>query len=121
LARGKSESVVALYLSFGVVAGGILQVLVHLIAMKFNALNKIFWGGLSGYFKGKRAQSKGFFINFYHGLLGSSAMQISAFMDTWLASFLVSGSISYLFYANRIFQLPLAIFAIALSQASKDH
>ena len=85
--------------------------------MKFNALNKIFWGGLSGYFKGKRAQSKGFFINFYHGLLGSSAMQISAFMDTWLASFLVSGSISYLFYANRIFQLPLAIFAIALSQA----
>lgn len=117
LARGKSESVVALYLSFGVVAGGILQVLVHLIAMKFNALNKIFWGGLSGYFKGKRAQSKGFFINFYHGLLGSSAMQISAFMDTWLASFLVSGSISYLFYANRIFQLPLAIFAIALSQA----
>jgi len=30
---------------------------------------------------------------------------------------LAAGSISYLFYANRIFQLPLAIFAIALSTA----
>jgi len=40
-----------------------------------------------------------------------------AFLDTWLASFLVSGSISYLYYANRIFQLPLALFAIALSTA----
>ncbi|MCD8213351.1 MAG: lipid II flippase MurJ, partial [Campylobacter sp.] len=104
-------------LSFGVVAGGILQVLAHIIAIKFNGMNKIFWGGVKGYLKGKRVNSKGFFINFYHGLLGSSAMQISAFMDTWLASFLASGSISYLFYANRIFQLPLAIFAIALSQA----
>ena len=44
-------------------------------------------------------------------------MQLSSFMDTWLASFLAAGSISYLFYANRIFQLPLAIFAIALSTA----
>jgi putative peptidoglycan lipid II flippase len=40
-----------------------------------------------------------------------------AFLDTWLASFLTSGSISYLYYANRIFQLPLAIFAISLTVA----
>ena len=38
-------------------------------------------------------------------------------MDTWLASFLVTGSISYLYYANRVFQLPLALFAIATSVA----
>ena len=37
-------------------------------------------------------------------------MHISAFIDTWLASMLISGSISYLYYANRVFQLPLAIF-----------
>ncbi len=30
---------------------------------------------------------------------------------------LISGSISYLYYANRVFQLPLAIFAIATSIA----
>ncbi|MBR8465855.1 murein biosynthesis integral membrane protein MurJ [Campylobacter sp. faydin G-140] len=117
LARGKDEQTVAYYLSFGVVMGGILQVLAHIIALKFNNLNRLFYGGLNGYIKGKRTNLKGFFTNFYHGLLGSSAMQISAFIDTWLASFLVSGSISYMFYANRISQLPLAIFAIALSQA----
>lgn len=117
LSRNQSEKIVAYYLSFGVVIGGVLQVLAHIIAMKINGIGKLFVGGLKAYTQKKRANVKGFFINFYHGLLGSSAMQISAFMDTWLASFLAAGSISYLFYANRIFQLPLAIFAIALTQA----
>lgn len=117
LAKGKEQSEVAMYLSCGVVLGGILQVFTHLIALKFKGLNKLFFGGIKGYIKGKKTKIKGFFVNFYHGLLGSSAMQIGAFMDTWLASFLVSGSISYMFYANRIFQLPLAVFAIALAQA----
>jgi putative peptidoglycan lipid II flippase len=43
--------------------------------------------------------------------------QISSFIDTSLASVLISGAISDLFYANRIFQLPLAIIAIAASIA----
>ena len=107
----------ALYLSFGVIVGGVLQVISHIIALKFCKLSKLFFGGIINYIKGKRTDTKGFFGNFYHGVVGSSAMQISSFMDTWLASFLISGSISYLFYANRIFQLPLAIFAIALSTA----
>ncbi|CAD7287056.1 murein biosynthesis integral membrane protein MurJ [Campylobacter suis] len=117
LAYGKDEKSVAFCLSYGVIAGGVLQVLVHIIAMQKTGAGKIFFGGLKGYAAKKRESIKGFFSNFYHGLIGSSAMQISAFMDTWLASFLVTGSISYLFYANRIFQLPLAVFAIALSQA----
>ena len=41
----------------------------------------------------------------------------SFILDTFLASFLITGSISYLYYANRIFQLPLALFAIATSIA----
>ena len=44
---------------------------------------------------------------------GNSTPQISAFIDTLLATFLMTGSVSSLFYANRIFQLPLAIIAIA--------
>jgi putative peptidoglycan lipid II flippase len=47
------------------------------------------------------------------GILGNSTPQISAFVDTILATFLMTGSVSYLFYANRVFQLPLAIIAIA--------
>jgi len=53
----------------------------------------------------------------FPAIWGNSTAQVMAFLDTWLASFLVSGSISYLYYANRIFQLPLALFAIALSTA----
>ncbi|WP_169752283.1 murein biosynthesis integral membrane protein MurJ [Campylobacter mucosalis] len=117
LANGLSQKEVATYLSYGVVIGGVLQLLTHFVALKFKGLNPLFFGGIFRYLKGKKTNTKGFFVNFYHGLLGSSAMQISAFLDTWLASFLASGSISYMFYANRIFQLPLAIFAIALSQA----
>ncbi len=60
---------------------------------------------------------KSFFSQFFPALLGSSTAQIASFIDTLLASFLVSGSVSYLYYANRIFQLPLALFAIATSTA----
>ncbi len=60
---------------------------------------------------------KSFFSQFFPSLLGSSTAQIASFIDTLLASFLVSGSVSYLYYANRIFQLPLALFAIATSTA----
>ena len=108
LARGQEPKIVV---------GGVLQLIAHLIALKFNGISKLFFGGIVKFAHGKRADTKGFFGNFFHGLVGSSAMQLSSFMDTWLASFLAAGSISYLFYANRIFQLPLAIFAIALSTA----
>lgn len=63
------------------------------------------------------ADIKAFFRQFFPALLGSSTAQIASFIDTLLASFLVSGSVSYLYYANRIFQLPLALFAIATSTA----
>jgi putative peptidoglycan lipid II flippase len=65
--------------------------------------------------KQNELERKGFYKNFFHSVLGGSTVQLSAFVDTWLASFLAAGSISYLFYANRVFQLPLALFAIALS------
>ena len=64
-----------------------------------------------------RSDIKSFFAQFFPALLGSSTAQIASFIDTLLASFLVSGSVSYLYYANRIFQLPLALFAIATSTA----
>lgn len=60
---------------------------------------------------------KRFFKQFSPAMFGSSTAQFASFIDTLLASFLVSGSISCLYYANRIFQLPLAIFAIATSTA----
>jgi putative peptidoglycan lipid II flippase len=64
-----------------------------------------------------KKETKEFRMQFFPAIWGNSTAQISAFLDTFLASFLMTGSISYLYYANRIFQLPLAIFAIATSVA----
>jgi putative peptidoglycan lipid II flippase len=106
---GKYE--ITYYLSYGVLVGGFLQILVHIIAIKKKNLFKIFT------FKKMKISENKFYKNFVSATLGSSTSHISAFLDTWLASFLVSGSISYLYYANRVFQLPLALFAIATSIA----
>jgi putative peptidoglycan lipid II flippase len=103
-------------LSWGVVLGGILQALVHLWAIKKWRMARMLFAGLKR-FKKNSSQTKPFYRNFFHAVLGSSTAQLSAFLDTWLASFLAFGSISYLYYANRVFQLPLALFAIALSVA----
>ena len=105
---------VAYALSFAVIIGGVLQVIVHLIAIKKFNLHKILLGGWK-YRKEKdvEEEKKHFKSLFLPGILGNSTPQISAFVDTILATFLMTGSVSYLFYANRVFQLPLAIIAIA--------
>lgn len=112
ISKNLEQYEITFYLSYGVIAGGVLQVFVHLIAIKKFNLCKIF-----NLKKHKQKSKSKFYKNFFAATLGSSTMHISAFIDTWLASFLVSGSISYLYYANRVFQLPLAIFAIATSIA----
>lgn len=105
---------VAYALSFAVLVGGTLQVLVHLIALRKFNMHKILLGGWK-YRKQKdvKEEKKHFQSLFLPGILGNSTPQVSAFIDTILATFLMTGSVSYLFYANRIFQLPLAIIAIA--------
>ncbi len=116
----KEQSEIVYYLSYGVVIGGVLQLIVHIIAMQRLGLLRLITGG----FKYLRIKSKlikhdtqKFRKNFFPAMWGNSTAQVSAFLDTFLASFLVTGSISYLYYANRIFQLPLALFAIATSIA----
>jgi putative peptidoglycan lipid II flippase len=63
--------------------------------------------------------------------IGASVYQITIFIATLLASLLPQGSVSWLFYADRIAQFPLGIFSIALASvllpalanasAAKDH
>lgn len=120
LSQDKSHNEIVYYLSFGVVIGGILQLLSHLVALHHLGLWKPLAGGLK-YFRQKasyvKVETQKFKRQFFPAMWGNSTPQVSAFLDTFLASFLASGSISYLYYGNRIFQLPLAIFAIATSIA----
>lgn len=49
--------------------------------------------------------------------VGAGIYQISLLIDTIIASLLVSGSISYLFYADRVVQLPLGVVGVAVGTA----
>jgi len=120
LSKGSTPKEIVYNLSFAVVIGGALQLFVHLVAIKKLKLDRLI---MIGYLKLKRKQNRvkedvqRFKKGFLASILGGSTAQISAFMDSILASFLATGSISYLYYANRLFQFPLAIFAIATSVA----
>lgn len=146
LAQGKDELEIVYFVSFGVLLGGVAQVGLHFYPLWRLGFCKVFVCGVleikKAFFcstasadngaldstkdRASKAKSlatkikselKAFFSQFLPAMLGSSTAQIASFIDTILASFLASGSISYLYYANRIFQLPLAIFAIAISTA----
>lgn len=47
-------------------------------------------------------------------LFGVGVSQVNLLLDTVLASFLVTGSVSWLYYADRLSELPLGAFGIAI-------
>jgi putative peptidoglycan lipid II flippase len=50
--------------------------------------------------------------------LGASVYQVNFIVSRSIASWLPTGAAASLYFANRLFQLPLAIFAIAIAQAA---
>jgi putative peptidoglycan lipid II flippase len=51
------------------------------------------------------------------GLIGAGVLQINILVGTIIASLLATGSISYLYYADRVYQLPLGVIGIAVGTA----
>ncbi len=51
------------------------------------------------------------------GAISAGVIQVNLFMDMIFASWLPTGSVSYLFYADRLNQLPLGVIGIAISTA----
>jgi putative peptidoglycan lipid II flippase len=50
--------------------------------------------------------------------VGQSAAQLNILIDTIIASFLAAGSVSYLYYADRLVEFPLGVFGIAIATAT---
>lgn len=48
-------------------------------------------------------------------IFGVSVAQINVLVNTLLASFLVTGSVSWLYYSDRVMEFPLGVFGIALA------
>ncbi len=50
--------------------------------------------------------------------IGQSVTQINLLINTILASLLVEGSVTYLYYGNRLMQLPFGVFGVAIATVS---
>ena len=98
-----------LALAGGVFVAGVVQVLFLLPSLKrIGILPRPRWGLRD---EGVRRIMK----LMLPGILGSSVAQINLLFDTLIASFLVAGSVSWLYYSDRLVEFPLGVFAIALS------
>lgn len=101
-------------LAIGVVLGGLGQFIVQLpLLVKFWPKGKKYFKLL---FSNPGLKKIGRLM--LPAALGVGVYQIGIFVDTICASFLVQGSPSALYYANRLMQLPLAIFATSIATAS---
>lgn len=99
-------------LAVAVLVGGLLQFLFQLPAL-FKRGWKLRW-----HFDLTHPGLRRIGLLMLPAMLGFSVEQINAFVDTICASFLREGSITALYYSNRLMQLPLAIFGIAIATVS---
>lgn len=54
-------------------------------------------------------------------LFGASVVQIGLLIDTIFASFLQTGSVSWLYYSDRLMQFPLGVFGVGLATVVLPH
>lgn len=54
-------------------------------------------------------------------IVGVSVAQINLFVDTFFASFFQVGSVSWLYYADRLMNLPLGVFGVAIATVILPH
>jgi putative peptidoglycan lipid II flippase len=96
-------------LSYGVLVAGIIQLLIQLPLMYKLGFLKIPKIDFYNHGSMKIIKLMG------PAILGTAAVQINLLIDTIVASMLVSGSISWLYFSDRLIELPLAVFGIAIS------
>lgn len=98
-----------LALAWGVMIAGVLQLIFQLPFMaRLRLLPKPVWGWND---EGVRRIMK----LMIPALFGVSVTQINLLLDTVLASFLQTGSVSWLYYSDRLVELPLGVFGIAIA------
>jgi putative peptidoglycan lipid II flippase len=99
-------------LAVGVMAGGVLQ-----LAMQVWELYRMGWRFIPS-FNIKDADAIRIGALMIPATLGMAAAEINTFVDTLIASFLPAGSVSYLYYGNRLVQFPLGVFGVAVGVAA---
>jgi putative peptidoglycan lipid II flippase len=106
-------------IAIGVLIGGVLQLAIQIPFLIKKGI----------YLKTEARETKSWREYFYHpglkkiGILmlpavfGATVYQVNILVGTLLASLLPEGSVSYLYYADRLVEFPLGIFAISAATA----
>lgn len=103
---------VAVWLAWGVLAAGISQWLLQQPILRKMGFSWI--GPVEIFGPGVRRIGK----LMVPTVLGSAVYQFNILIGTGMASFLPEGSISCLYYADRLFQFPLGVFGVAVGVAT---
>ncbi len=103
-------------LSAGVTAAGVFQ-LVWLIWHTRRAGVPLGLRGVSSVLKNRSEELRLLMKRILPGVFGSGIYQINLFLDTLFVSFLTTGAVSWLYYANRLYQLPVGIIGAAIGTA----
>jgi putative peptidoglycan lipid II flippase len=91
----------------GVAAAGLAELALLVVAARRSGLmQKITRPGLS-------EDVRAFFRMFGPAVIGSSGVQIAMFADTIIGSLLETGGISSLYFAERLYQLPIGLVGVA--------
>jgi putative peptidoglycan lipid II flippase len=99
-------------LSFGVAIAGFFQFLWLLYHLKkINCSTKLLW------IKKISKKTKLLLKRIVPGIMGAGIYQLNLAIDTILVSMVAEGAVSWLYYANRLNQLPLGVIGAAVGTA----
>jgi putative peptidoglycan lipid II flippase len=99
-------------LAYGVLAGGTCQLALQVVALRRRRV--ALWPSWE---PGHEAVRRSFAL-LLPATFGTAIFQVNVLVATVLASMLPVGSISYLWYADRVFEFPLGLFVAALGTAA---
>jgi len=98
-------------LAWGVLVGGALQALILVPPLvRLGALPRLRWQGLSG-------DIRHVLRNLGPGLVGLGLLQFTTLVNLKYASGLGEGAISYIYWADRLLELPLSLISVSLGTA----
>lgn len=109
--RHHADARLAVLLAIGSVVGSVLQFLVQLPTVL-----RFLWP-LRMHLDFASLHVKTVSRNFFPVFLSRGVVQVSAYVDSWLASFLGTGAVSALAYAQTLYTLPVSLFGMAVSAA----
>ncbi|MBI5453945.1 MAG: murein biosynthesis integral membrane protein MurJ [Deltaproteobacteria bacterium] len=99
-------------LAIGVLLGGFLQMFLQVPYLKKYGMSP------RPRFHFRDEAIKKIFILMGPAAFGMGVYQLNNFVILWFSSHLAEGSVSYLYYAGRLMELPLGVFGVAVSTAA---